>query len=166
MINSRTSSSDRSRSRDTSTVESVVGQRKNPRIWNPYEHVVAASSSFCSSSLPPLSSSSPAYSLSSVHSAQQLFVPLLSTRSVAAPAAGSISSRADTAAGLQRSRCDVTDRSYRCTRCTKTFRRSSTLATHLMIHTDVRPYACPFCDKRFHQKSDMKKHTYIHTGND
>ena len=151
--------------------ETTAVRRKNPRIWNPYEHVVAVSS--CFSSLPSLSSSSSSSSsLSSIRSVQprqQPFMPLLSTQSVAGPAAaGSTSSQLNTAAGLhlQRSRGEVSDRPYRCARCAKSFRRSSTLATHLLIHTDIRPYACSFCDKRFHQKSDMKKHTYVHTGND
>jgi len=86
---------------------------------------------------------------------------------VCQPPSGTVVPADDSVDLVQKRRRDVgkaVRRVYHCHQCGKVFRRSSTLSTHRLIHTDTRPYPCQYCSKRFHQKSDMKKHTFTHTG--
>lgn len=53
---------------------------------------------------------------------------------------------------------------YKCQECGKEFKRPSSLSTHKLIHSDLKPYSCTYCGKNFLRKSDMKKHTLMHTG--
>jgi len=86
-------SDDRSRpSRETSAVDNAVVRRKNPRIWNPYEHVVVAVSTVSSPAISRLSSSfsasCPSPSVFSANPHQQPMPALLPLRGMSTPPTG------------------------------------------------------------------------------
>uniref|UniRef100_A0A087XXD1 Zinc finger protein 436-like n=1 Tax=Poecilia formosa TaxID=48698 RepID=A0A087XXD1_POEFO len=48
--------------------------------------------------------------------------------------------------------------SFPCTVCGKAFRFRSLLASHALVHSDVRPFACDFCSRSFRRLSHLKRH--------
>lgn len=55
-------------------------------------------------------------------------------------------------------------RKKQCKLCGKVVTRTSSLQTHMLIHTGVRPFSCtwPGCKKTFNVKSNMNRHLKLH----
>ena len=60
--------------------------------------------------------------------------------------------------------CNYKEKKFVCNICEKTYKRKSSLATHLVTHTDIKPFKCLQCNKEFLRNSDLRKHAVMHTG--
>ncbi|RZC35637.1 uncharacterized protein BDFB_002408 [Asbolus verrucosus] len=49
-------------------------------------------------------------------------------------------------------------RKFKCVLCPSSFKRSSHLTRHQLVHTGERPYACDQCDKAFSRHDKLKHH--------
>lgn len=54
------------------------------------------------------------------------------------------------------------EKPHGCTICGKMFSTSSSLNTHIRIHTGERPHECPMCGKRFTASSNLYYHRMTH----
>ncbi|CAJ1081589.1 zinc finger protein 436-like [Xyrichtys novacula] len=50
---------------------------------------------------------------------------------------------------------------FLCPVCSKVFRFRSLLASHSLIHSEIRPYGCDFCSRSFRRLSHLKRHNEV-----
>ncbi|XP_061569068.1 zinc finger protein ZFP2-like [Cololabis saira] len=50
---------------------------------------------------------------------------------------------------------------FPCSVCSKVFKFRSLLASHSLIHSELRPFACDFCSRSFRRLSHLKRHREV-----
>uniref|UniRef100_A0A3B3U360 C2H2-type domain-containing protein n=1 Tax=Poecilia latipinna TaxID=48699 RepID=A0A3B3U360_9TELE len=56
------------------------------------------------------------------------------------------------------------EQAYSCKFCHKSFRHSSSLTRHRIIHRGEKPYSCDMCDKSFRYIGSLTRHKRTHVG--
>lgn len=56
------------------------------------------------------------------------------------------------------------DRTFRCTVCSRDFRRKEQLKLHFRTHTGERPHKCHICHSSFSRPGNLTAHMRTHTG--
>lgn len=62
---------------------------------------------------------------------------------------------------IARRRSSVAAKVFPCSICGKVFKFRSLLASHSLIHSEVRPYSCDFCSRSFRRLSHLKRHREV-----
>ncbi|XP_044151911.1 oocyte zinc finger protein XlCOF7.1-like isoform X2 [Bufo gargarizans] len=65
---------------------------------------------------------------------------------------------------LSHQKCHKKVKLYGCQNCGKSFTQNSFLIKHQRIHKGERPFECSECEKCFRKRSDLIRHQRIHTG--
>lgn len=55
-----------------------------------------------------------------------------------------------------------TELRFECSECQKKFKVKSSLAKHMLIHSDVKDFSCADCGKMFKSKALLDRHVYVH----
>lgn len=56
---------------------------------------------------------------------------------------------------------EAEDKVFPCSVCGKVFRFRSLLASHSLVHSEMRPFACDFCSRSFRRHSHLKRHREV-----
>ncbi|KAF2347242.1 Zinc finger C2H2-type [Trinorchestia longiramus] len=74
-----------------------------------------------------------------------------------------LSSVMPSSAGTRQKKCSSEGQTMLCQVCGKLLRGPSSLRTHLLTHSTVKPHACSVCHKRFRRRVYLRYHMLTHT---